>query len=466
MHTFSATLLNGMRLSGDRILLKWPEDGKLRAWQATELLKLLGSFQSQLGDPAGISGRVYMPLQSLSPPMLMAMLGVMGFGGSLLIPPKGRWIGILRHWASRADFGGVLLVGAAPRLLVWGLKGLGIPVLTLSQQESQRSPEAYPVRPEQAALISYSSGSTGEPKQLFRSHSVLQAQHECLKACFPPFEGQVDCSIFPNVLLHQLASGTCSLIPDQLSKGIERLAYEHLPQRWQESGVNTLTGNPWFYNRLMDSNSEPLEGMRACGIGGAPVDEVLLRRMRMFFPKADLYVIYGATEAEPIALRLYNVECDPRMGYCVGKPVDCLTGLEIRDPQPIKTPVGWLKAGEIFVQGAHVLSESEWHGTGDYGYLWEGQLYLTARAGNTELCNGYHHYQVEHTLRIQPGVSQVALISRRMETCFYYSGELSELQIKNLLESFFPEVSTLRIKRRKSIPLDSRHQSKILYHKL
>ena len=67
--------------------------------------------------------------------------------------------------------------------------------------------------PNQPALIAHTSGSTGQPKQIVRTHAVLSAQHAVLKAVFPPWPGQQDFPLFPNVLLHNLASGAASILP-------------------------------------------------------------------------------------------------------------------------------------------------------------------------------------------------------------------------------------------------------------
>lgn len=46
------------------------------------------------------------------------------------------------------------------------------------------------------ALVSYSSGSTGNAKAVYRSHKVLLAQHEVLKEVFPSWPGQIDSPLF------------------------------------------------------------------------------------------------------------------------------------------------------------------------------------------------------------------------------------------------------------------------------
>ncbi len=467
MQNFAHTIFSGIDKAHQRVLLRWPEEGATVEWKGTQLLGFANGFSTQLSEMPSINGKAVVPMQSLTAMRFMAMLSVMGFGASLLIPPEGKWFDVLKRWRKDLDFGGVLLIDEVPlllRLLLWVMR---IPILLLHTKEVKGFPKCIDVPGDHTALISYSSGSTGKSKSLHRSHRVLEAQHQCLKRCFPPVDGQVDSSVFANVLLHQLATGTCSQLPADLSKGVRSLDYEALSADWRKGRVSTITGNPYFFNRMLALNEAPFLDVEACGIGGAPVDEQLLTRMQACFPNATIYVIYGATEVEPIALRPFQDQRDPRMGYAVGYPVECLSGLEIRNSHSLRAGKHDVQAGEIFVKGAHVLAPKDaWHGTGDYGYLLDGELYLTARSGNTEPCEHYHHYQIEHVLRLQDGVEQVAVQTNTDGVQVAYCGSLDESGILELAQQAFPEIQNIKVFQKREIPLDVRHHSKILYHQI
>ncbi len=467
MPNFAQTIFDGMQRAQGRVLLRWPVDGRTEVWTADRLLRIAAGFSQQISTTQEVNGKAFVPLQALNAPRLMALLTVMGFGGSLLVPPAGQWLSVLRAWRKRTDFGGVVLVDAAPmalRILLWAMR---IRILRLTTGELDRLPATIELAGDQAALISLSSGSTGTPKVLLRSHRLLLAQHDCLRQSFPPFEGQLDSSVFANVLLHQLATGTCSQLPTDLSKGIDKLDYRQLSADWRAAGVNSITGNPYVFQRILALDEPPYPAVRAVGIGGAPVPDELLHRMQYTFPNATLYVIYGATEAEPIALRAFAKTQDPRLGYCVGRPVSCLSGLEIRDPQAIRVGEAWIEAGEIFVSGPHVLTKhGDWHGTGDYGYLRDGVLYLTARAGNTTPCAGYQHYQIEHALRSEANVTHVAVETATQGIRIAYCGTASKQDIEAVVQLRFPEIAQIEVYSKAALPLDKRHHSKLLYHQI
>jgi acyl-CoA synthetase (AMP-forming)/AMP-acid ligase II len=59
--------------------------------------------------------------------------------------------------------------------------------------------------------------------------------------------------------------------------------------------VTHLSATPTFYRTQL--TGEPLPEVRAVAVGGEPVDETLIRRLRWFFPRARIRNIYAMTEA-------------------------------------------------------------------------------------------------------------------------------------------------------------------------
>src|SRR4051794_18644965 len=57
--------------------------------------------------------------------------------------------------------------------------------------------EVQPVEPDDSALITFTSGSSGEPKGANRTHRFLLAQHHALAAELPAREGDIDMPMFP-----------------------------------------------------------------------------------------------------------------------------------------------------------------------------------------------------------------------------------------------------------------------------
>ena len=206
----------------------------------------------------------------------------------------------------------------------WGWLGrllggrlVAAPPAPVQEDPSEVAPPVLrPVPLGQAALVSHSSGSvSGRPAAVRRSHAVLQAQHEALRTQFPPWAGQRDFPLFPNVILHNLAVGALSLVPDLPGGRLVALAPARIVAQLAAGQVQTLTGNVFYFRAL----AEYLAGqpaafplVRALGIGGSPVPEALLAALAPYFPQAMRYVIYGSSEAEPIAVRTVRAGRTPR----------------------------------------------------------------------------------------------------------------------------------------------------------
>lgn len=184
------------------------------------------------------------------------------------------------------------------------------------------------------ALISYSSGSTGKHKAIFRSHQVLLAQHLAIKAVFPPFQDQIDFPLFPNILLHNLIVGVPSVMPTIEKFDLQKVNMKIICEQIQKEKISSLTGNVFYFERMVQYLREThlkLPTVKAVGIGGSPVSEKLVFELKKLFEKATIYVIYGSSEAEPIAVREINDSSyqqeNPMKGFCVGKVIE---GLEIK----------------------------------------------------------------------------------------------------------------------------------------
>jgi len=326
------------------------------------------------------------------------------------------------------------------------------------------------VLPHQSALISHTSGSTGKPKAIYRSHKVLLAQHETLKESFPPFEEQIDFPLFPNILLHNLCTGTVSVLPDIKKFNLQFLDPAKILLQIQQQTPHTITGNVYYFKKLLSYcqlHNIKIEAVEALGIGGSPVPEGLIQELKMYFIKTDIYIIYGSSEAEPIAIRKSEEEIGNYSdGYCVGSPApgieisfDITGAINISENETIEP-------GEIKVRGKHVATTGDWLRTGDWGYMKNNKLFLTARAGNETIKNGTQHYQIEHVLHNLQGVEKAAAIVYQDGFEIYYSGTAHSEIIEKALSENFPKVIFKKISLMKDLPTDNRHYSKILYEKL
>jgi len=149
------------------------------------------------------------------------------------------------------------------------------------------------------AAILYTSGSTGRPKGVMLSHANLwlgaisvahylrlTAQDRTL--CVLPFAfdyGQ-------NQLLSTWAAGGCAIPLDYLTpRDVIRAVGRH--------DVTTLAGVPPLWIQLAEAEwpAEVAARLRRLTNSGGRLTEPLVRRLRTLFPDADLYAMYGLTEA-------------------------------------------------------------------------------------------------------------------------------------------------------------------------
>jgi hypothetical protein len=71
---------------------------------------------------------------------------------------------------------------------------------------------------------------------------------------------------------------------------------------------------------------------------------------------------------------------------------------------------------------------------------------------------------IEHVLRGQAGITQIAVLTKTHGIKIFYSGTASKEVVVGLIRAHFPEIPGIDIQRQKALPLDPRHQSKLMYH--
>lgn len=353
--------------------------------------------------------------------------------------------------------------------------------------------DARPAMPTQTvddgepALLTYTSGTGGLPKAVERSHGLLRRQHEVLTAAFPVLESDRGLSMAPLFALSDLGAGAAVVLPPAaLRSGRPRRAAAALADR----GVTVARTNSRFADaiaRACESAGATLPAVRALFVGGSPVEAPLLGRLRAVLPNAELHVVYGSSEAEPIAaIRAEAVVTDTAAltalgrGHCVGTPIPpTAVRIESADgaalfPSPAPSPAA--SVGEVVVAGPHVNAAS-WHHTGDSGYVdGAGRLWLVGRESDRVRRAGrvLHAYTVEPLVEALPFVQRCALIGAPDQVL----GERSVLvvsvrhalfgrsererwraQIARLCEARGIPIDDIRWTR--AMPLDARHRSKI-----
>ena len=314
------------------------------------------------------------------------------------------------------------------------------------------------------ALISFTSGSTGQPKAIPRSHAFLMAQHGAIAPLLHSDAPQRDLVAFPVFTLINIAAGQTSVLPGWKMSRLAALAPQHLRDWMQRQRVTRALIPPSLCEKLAEAGMPP--DLHSIFTGGGPVFPDLLARLHG--PRVTC--VYGSTEAEPIA-HLDAQEITPAdqaamsqgAGLLVGRPVP---GLHLR-----------IREDEIQVAGGHVnpgylnpnhdtenkLREDGliWHRTGDAGRLdAEGRLWLLGRLGSAVTIRGAPRFpfQIEIAARQWPGVTQAALVQGRAGPVLALAGDAAKLPDWQAAAGALGIATVRHLER---LPMDRRHGSKI-----
>ena len=266
----------------------------------------------------------------------------------------------------------------------------------------------------EVSLILYTSGTTGRPKGVPRSHRADRAGG------------------WSQALQHGYLWGdrTLGVMPLYHTMGIHSLLAMHLvggcfvPQaRWdagealrliEEQRITSLYLAPTLFHDLVhhpDVETRDISSVRALGYAGAAMTSTLVRRCVEVLSPQTFVNHYGSTE-----IYTYTIGRDQlRKPGCAGRPA-VNTRLRLAENGEI-----WahLSSDEAFSgywnrpdADAKAISDG-WYATGDTGHLDEdGDLWLDGRVDDMIVSGGenVHPLEVEDVLASHPGVAEVAVI--------------------------------------------------------
>ena len=263
------------------------------------------------------------------------------------------------------------------------------------------------------SLLLYTSGTTGRPKGVPRSHAADRA------------------GAWSQALQHGYAwrDRTLGVMPLYHTMGIHSLLAMHLvggcfvPQpRWDagealrlvaEQRITSLYLAPTLFHDLVhhpDAAVADVSSVRALGYAGAAMTSTLVRRCVDVFRPEIFVNHYGSTEIYTFAIGRDQVS---KPG-CAGRPA-VNTRLRIDDTGEILVH---LRSDEAFAAywnrpdaNAKAMQDG-WYRTGDIGHLDEdGDLWLDGRVDDMIVSGGenIHPIEVEDVLAAHPRVDEVAV---------------------------------------------------------
>ena len=396
------------------------------------------------------------------------------------------------------------------RLTMPAVRAIPIRLTVARVARARRSREigrCEPCAPDTPAILTFTSGSTGDPKAVVRSHGFLIAQHHALATSLAFEPGDTDLTALPIVLLANLASGVTSIIPDADLRAPGAIRPEPVLDQIRRLRPSRTIASPALLDRLAACaarRGERFDSLQRIFTGGAPVFPALLDRLAAVAPGASIVSVYGSTEAEPIAsIDAREIGAADRSamrhgaGVLAGAPSSSIEVRILPDRWGIPITLsghGDLDRealvdggiGEIVVSGAHVLGgyldgagdeETKihaggrvWHRTGDAGYFdRQGRLWLLGRcAAKVSDRDGIlYPFAVECAASEVPGLRRSAFVrhqGRRVlvaeveDAAGQIGPQMSDLLMRRLS---WARLADVRIVSR--VPVDRRHNAKIDY---
>jgi malonyl-CoA/methylmalonyl-CoA synthetase len=274
-----------------------------------------------------------------------------------------------------------------------------------------------PVDPEPnpgAAMLAYTSGTTGAPKGVPLTHANVLASTRGVVKAWRWSADDVLVHALPLSHQHGLSGVHLSLLCGSSAVVFGRFDPATLTGAIREHRATVLFAVPAMYERLHaweGIGDADLSSLRLAVSGSAPLPAALAERVAEWLGQPPLER-YGSTEAGLDVSNLYDGPRRPgRVGWA-------LPGIEVRlDGED----------GEILVRGpqvfdgywrrpdatAEALTDDGWFRTGDLGRLGDedGSLEITGRSKELIISGGLNVYprEVEAALEDHPAVAQIAV---------------------------------------------------------
>ncbi|NJL32841.1 MAG: AMP-binding protein [Chloroflexaceae bacterium] len=365
-------------------------------------------------------------------------------------------------------------------------------------------------RPTAPALITFTSGSTGQPKAVARSHAFLIEQHRVLAKHLALRPGAIDLATLPIFVLANLASGLTTLIPATNLQKPGAADPVPIVQQVQQYRATSLAASPALLARVAaycQQQHLTLPTLHKVFTGGAPVFPALLQQVQQIAPprrgSSSVWLHRSRTNCPILS---YPADWGPtdmaRMqqgaGLLAGPPVEDIA-LRIM-PDQWGTPLAPLRAaafqaqclpagaaGEIVVSGAHVLrgyvdgrgdqetkfqvveangTLTTWHRTGDAGYLdAAGRLWLLGRcAARLPQTDGVlYPFTVECALSFDAQVRRSAVVTNAGRRVLLVELTNTHPLSIALIQEVCAWASIDEVRGYRELPVDKRHNAKIDY---
>jgi acyl-CoA synthetase (AMP-forming)/AMP-acid ligase II len=438
-------LVERSRALGDAEAMLFTDGTHERRFSFAAQAQLIAQVAAALRDRYGVVAGDRVAIAAANCPEWLLTFWATVSLGAVAVGLNGWWTG------DEIRFG---LDDAAPKLLVadekrfdrLGSDARGVPTVVVERDFAGlvgHAPDAPlpdgPIGEDDAAVILYTSGTTGRPKGVVHTHRNVLALVDAnayngarnALAAPPPPSAPPPCVLVTSPLFH--VSGLHSTAVSCLANGVRSV---WLAGRFDATvALATIARErvtAWAYTATLlhrvvhhpAASSFDSSSLRQLGGGGSPIAPSLQERARALFRGAarTFGVGYGLTECTALATLNTGDELAAHP-ESVGRPIPTVE-LAIRDDDGRPLPDG--VDGEVHVRGPLVMREywrnpeatravigpGRWLRTGDIGRIVDGRLYLVTRKRDLILRGGENVYpaEIEQRLEQHPGVAEAAVL--------------------------------------------------------
>ena len=395
------------------------------------LVRQASAVARQLSDAGIRPGDHVAVLSDASTDHVACVYGIL-FAGAVVIPLNaGARAEELQRWIVHGEARVLLADKAHPEVATLLTRLEGVTVLLRDRHSVADANDAAIAhcierRPEQLAAMLYTSGTTGQPKAVMLSHGNLAANTDAIVSYLQLSRGDSVVSVMPfhyaygsSVLHTHLAVGGRVIIEPNLvypHRVLETIARE------SATGFAGVPSTFALIAARVSCEKYDLASLRYLTQAGGPMTAALTARVRKQFPRADLFLMYGQTEA---TARLTYVP-PSRLEDKAGSVGIAIPGVEIQIRDAARTPLPAGMQGDVWARGGSIMLGywkdatataatlvDGWLCTGDAGSLdTEGFLFLAGRRSDIIKVGAHRVFprDIEDVIVALDGVTEAAVV--------------------------------------------------------
>lgn len=320
------------------------------------------------------------------------------------------------------------------------------------------------VKPEDCAVILYTSGTTAAPKGVMLSHISLtnNAFAHVKEMCWN--DSDKICLCVP--LMHCFGITACLLAAVYSGASLEIISYyksEKVLAAIQEKSCTVLNGVPSMFLALIHNENFKkyrITGLKSGIIAGSHIGKKEYEQISRELNIDKLQIAYGQTETSPCVSIMPYDETENKASSC-GKPIE---NVEVKilysDVHEEESYASSCPHGEILVKGYNVMmgyynmpeltqkcfTDDGWLKTGDIGYIDDkGYLHITGRIKDIIIRGGENisPQEIENCISELNGITAVKVIGlpekviqEKIVACICTdNADISEISVQNHVAS-------------------------------